>query len=385
MESTFTLPPEALAWGWQLLPADPKSPAGPAQPEALVAVVRKEVLADYKAVFTAAGLNPVFTPAALVRHVPGPAPAGPYAILEVGRASSELACFTAGVVESVRVIPWGMTKGDAIPGAAELDLGTDSPRRKLFFSCDPAQRAAVAARLREHGGPDWEPLPVPPGSSAAIVGLSQSNIAMGGMLRLEPQTRSAASRFDFSGAETKMWLRRAAVLLALLLVLPYVEAVLLRPLIAKQFSRTRVKKDQLVGVVDRELHFLQYLKQNQPPYLDALYLLAKAAPPDTSLNPISLNRKGEIALQATFQNAQQVMDFRARLNDNGSFTNVVVEEQVPTPDRQHVTARLTARWNLAAIANRPKALTEAPETQTSPTSRAVPPAGAAMPATPAKP
>jgi hypothetical protein len=99
--------------------------------------------------------------------------------------------------------------------------------------------------------------------------------------------------------------------------------------------------------IDRELDFVRHLKQNQPPYLDALFLLAKAAPPGSKLDSLSMNRRGDLALRGSMKDGQQVVGFRSKLIDSGFFASVAVEEQTPTPDRQKVTVRITAQWKAA--------------------------------------
>ena len=47
----------------------------------------------------------------------------------------------------------------------------------------------------------------------------------------------------------------------------------------------------------------------------------------------------------------QVTDFRAKLIASGFFSNVSVEEQSPTPDRQRVNLRMIAQWKPAAARN----------------------------------
>jgi len=96
-----------------------------------------------------------------------------------------------------------------------------------------------------------------------------------------------------------------------------------------------------LATIDQELDFLKFLKQTQPPYLDAIYLLAKSAPQGTHLEELSLSRHREISLRLKMANAQQVSDFRAKLIDSGWFANVMVEEQSPSPDRR-VAVRMTA-------------------------------------------
>ena len=99
-----------------------------------------------------------------------------------------------------------------------------------------------------------------------------------------------------------------------------------------------------LAMIDSELDFLRHLKQNQPPYIDALYLISRSVPPGTKLDTLSLSRRGELALRGTFQNANQVAEFRSKLLDSGFFSNIALEEQTPSPDRQKLTARLSATW-----------------------------------------
>src|SRR5213075_2783405 len=95
---------------------------------------------------------------------------------------------------------------------------------------------------------------------------------------------------------------------------------------------------------DRELRFLQYLKDNQPPYLDALATVANAVQPGTRFDSVSMNRRGDLALRGFMRDSQQVVDFRTKLIKSGFFSTVVVEEQNPTPDRQKVILRISAQW-----------------------------------------
>jgi hypothetical protein len=96
--------------------------------------------------------------------------------------------------------------------------------------------------------------------------------------------------------------------------------------------------------IDHEYDFLRNLKQNSPPYLDALYLFAKSAPQGARFDSTAMTRRGDISLRGYMHDAQQVTDFRAKLIDSGFFDRVTVEEQVPTPDHQKVNVRITAQW-----------------------------------------
>jgi hypothetical protein len=343
IESEFPLPPEELAWGWRPLAQSP------GKQEVLVAAVRKEIIAEYAAVLTAAGLNPVFTPAALARNELCPATTGSHAILEIGGLSSELALFKDGVAESVRMLAWGRDNLEAAPGSVAKVFGEGWQGRKIYLSGNATALAATAAMLYQRWNLASEPLEISAGKTAAMLGMEKLAALDDGLLRLGTSAKPSGRRIDFSGPETKLWLQRAAVLLALALLFPYVEALLLKPFVAKKYAVAKAEKDRMIAVVDPELRFLQSLKQNQPPYLDALFLFAKATPSGARIDPISMNQRGEISLRAVFQNGQQVSDFRAKLNEGGMFTNIVVEEQAPTPDRQKVNVRMSAKWNVAAF------------------------------------
>jgi hypothetical protein len=93
------------------------------------------------------------------------------------------------------------------------------------------------------------------------------------------------------------------------------------------------------------------LKQSQPPYLDALFVMAKSAPQGTRFDSLTMDRRGEISMHGVMQNGAQVTDFRAKLIASGFFSNVSVEEQSPTPDRQRVNLRMIAQWKPAAARN----------------------------------
>jgi hypothetical protein len=77
------------------------------------------------------------------------------------------------------------------------------------------------------------------------------------------------------------------------------------------------------------------------------------------------------------------------LLDTGCFTNVVVEEQTPTPDRQKLTVRMSAQWNAAAGRDAlAPALAALEAEKNKPAAKEVPPAKegpVARPAPPAAP
>jgi hypothetical protein len=124
------------------------------------------------------------------------------------------------------------------------------------------------------------------------------------------------------------------------LVFPYAEAIVLTPFLEKKLAALETDRGRL-AMIDQELDFTEFLKQSQTPYLEAIYLLAKSAPQGMSLESLSMGGKQPISLRLKLASAQAVTDFRAKLVDSGWFTNVVVEEQAPTPDRR-VSVRMTA-------------------------------------------
>ena len=117
----------------------------------------------------------------------------------------------------------------------------------------------------------------------------------------------------------------------------------LKPHLARKLQAITAEKGRLAAI-DRELDFLRYLKQNQPNYLDAIFLLSKATQPGTRFDSLSLNKRGDLSLHGPMPNGQQVGEFRAKLIDSGVFTNIAIEEQTPSPDRQRVIIRLSAQW-----------------------------------------
>jgi hypothetical protein len=127
---------------------------------------------------------------------------------------------------------------------------------------------------------------------------------------------------------------------------PYLEALLLKPHLTRKLQAITAEKGRL-ATIDRELDFLRYLKQNQPDYVDAIFLLSKAAQPGTRFDSLSLTKRGDLSLHGPMPNAQQAGDFRAKLIDSGVFTNIAIEEQTPSPDRQKVIIRLSAQWKQA--------------------------------------
>ena len=339
IEKEFPLSPDELAWGWREISNDP------ARREAIVAAVRKEVIEDYAAVLSEAGLSPEFTLSAFARELLCPSPNEPHAILEMGRNHAELTSIENGVATSLKILPANGNLSGAVL--------KNSSAKIIYVSGDAAAQSGVWEKLSARV--DCRRLEVPGGDgfSAATLGLKKSvseNIPLP-RLQSKPQPSKTPFSFswtDFTRGENRRWLTRAAVLLVLLLVLPYAEALLLKPLLGLKLASFKKQRQQFATVVEPELRFLQSLKQNQPPYLDAIYLFSQSAAPGSHLDSLSLNQHGDIAIKAAMQNAQQVTDFRAKLIASGFFANITVEEQTPVLNQQRVNVRMSAQWKSAA-------------------------------------
>lgn len=324
VESEFPLSPDELAWGWR------EVPTGSDQKEFLIIAVRKEIIEEISSLLAAAGLKVEFTLAAIARNALCPQPEGTHALLEIGPNDSELVCFENGVADSVRIF---LTSPEEALKAAAKFTGS-----KTIFLGGTNIPADNAGRRLE--------IPTGAGCSAATLGLKKLAAKGSDLFLLRVQPKPAKTTLQFSWAEHRPVLVRAAVLLGILLLLPFIEPLVLKPFLAHKLAKVKAEKEHFAALVDPELRFLQSLKQNQPPYLDALYVFSKAAPPGLHLDSISLGQHGDISLRAALQNAQQVMDFRAKLIDSGFFDSIVVEEQTPSPDRR-VNVRLTAQWKPA--------------------------------------
>jgi hypothetical protein len=353
IESEFPLPPDELAWGWQQLGETKPSNGAIAKQELLVAAVKKEVVADYQELLCACGTNPVFTLAALARSCLCPQPPESYAMLDIGNSQSELTCFEKGVPTVSRIIFWG---SDDISGPADAGLAALAQTlkgsltgTKLFVSGNKISDE-FTARLTKALGNGWqcEQLEVMGGEgrSAAILGLQQS-VGQDGNPPLVIRVKQSSGTASLATLDVKKWATRAVLLAATLLLLPYAEALLLKPHLAKKVAAFKAEAARL-AVIDRELDFLQYLKQNQPPYLDALFVFSKSTPPGTRFDALSMNSHGEVSLRGSFRDGQQVADFRSKLIASGFFANVTVEEQTPTPDHQKVNVRISAQEKPAA-------------------------------------
>ncbi len=388
LENEFPVPPDELAWGARQL-GDAQAPAnGPAgQQRFLIAAVKKDVIEEYAEVLSACGVTPLFTLAALAREAMCPASPATHSILDIGRHHSELISIESGVPQIVRILPWG---GESLTHAIEQELGvthdeaeklkiqlgqpaTVDPElarraqaaidhaldslarlmnghqasRKLYLTGRSARTGVLApslARKLPAGGvcESLEPEPAA-GRSAAILGLRAATERGDGRAPLIIRVTQTNGTQGLTRPAPWKWVALAASLVLAIALLPFAEAVVLKPYLARKLAALKADRGRL-GMIDGEFGFLQYLKQNQPPYLDALYLLAKSAPPGTRIESLSMNRRGDLSLRASLQNSQQVTEFRGKLIDSGFFERVTLEEQAPIMNQPKVNVRISAQW-----------------------------------------
>jgi hypothetical protein len=412
IEREFPLPPDQLAWGAQPLKSgDPRLKPANGKTEFLVVAVKKRALEEYAAILADAGAVTTFTLAALNRTYVCPQPPGTYSLLAIERNYSELITIDAGIPVAVRVIPWGHDNlalpepttrastaavlvasdpaasfGGTLPPAPQppatgLDtlvglLGAQSLGCALYLTAlsELSDLSGCAAQLSNRLGNGIECRAIDsnrPGASAAVLGLQRAVESQSGSPPLVLQLNQVRGKSKLPPQEQLKWAGIAAALLLLALLLPYAEALLLKTHLANKLLA--IKSDQTrLAVIDRELDFLQYLQANQPPYLDAMLVLAKSAPQGTRFDSVSMNRRGEVTLRGSLRDGQQVADLRSKLIASGFFSSVAVEEQAPSPDRQKVNVRMTAQWKPVGERISPPAEPAAASTQQKPQSMSPP-------------
>jgi len=366
IESEFPLAPSELAWGYRKIGSSIDSSAvnGSARQEVLVMAVRKEAVQEFADIFKAAGIDPVFTVAALARTGLCAQLPLSYAVLNVGADQSELAVFDQGAPASLSVLPPGptLTQKDT-----EEKLGRNG--YTLYQTgVKPVAPIADAQLL------DFQP---GPGRSSATEGLQKLAarhqpppivLLMGPDEQVEAKTHNVPWK----------WIAVIGALVLAMILAPYGVAEIGKARLQRKLAAIKADRSRLT-VIDQELGFLQNLKTRQAPYLTAMYIMSDAAPQGTKFDSIAMTLNGDVSLRANLQNnpaqsGQSVSDFRAKLLASGFFANVVVEEQTPTQDRQRVNIRLTTQWKPAEARERlnigPKIDESKTNTAATPTNRA---------------
>jgi hypothetical protein len=333
LEREFPLAPEELAWGWNELSANG------VKREVLLAAVRKDTVEDYAAMLAEAGFRTEFTLAGLARNFLCPAVKGDYAILEVGATQAELISFEDAAPSSLRLFPTKTLTADLILKKTAARIlyvsGTDGAASKWVEQLG----TQLDCRRLEFPGGD--------GDSSALAGLKKAALDKKPLLLLGVQPKMTKAVWNISLGAHRQNLTKVAILLVILMLFPFAESLLLKPVVGWKLASFKKHKLQFDSVVAPELNFFLYLKQNQPPYLDTLYVLAKASPPGMHISSLTLDQLGDVSLKLEVQNAQQIMDFRGKLIDSGFFSNVSLEEQTPVPGPPKLNARMSLRWKPA--------------------------------------
>ena len=366
LEAEFPLPPESLTWGW--LPSLTTQSMGVEEPPPImVGAVRKDATDELAAVLSRVTSQIVFTPGLLARAALVPADTMPFAVLDVGPTHSELLCWHPAKPPSIRVLAWGeSSENDNNPSLTSSRPSPQSttapaplnqiPDVPLFIS-GPAKTVHWAInRLSPFRSTYGRPVPLTdpeePGLTAAMEGIrriqnsspsSGTSGAERSTLLLEMHREPVRTVPVRSGRIPQRPAAMAAALLLAVLLAPYLEALLLQPALARRLTALKSESEQL-AVIDRELSFLQFLEQNQSPHVDAVYVVANAIPQGSRIETMNLSRQGEVSLTGWLRDPSQLGEFRLKLINSGFFSTVVVEDQSPTPDRQRINFRITARW-----------------------------------------
>lgn len=380
IEGELPLGPDELAWGWVKV-----GQAGTMQ-DVLVAAIRRTSVGEIAELLAACGLVPRFTLAALARagsvepRRPG---GGGEAWLDIGAEHSEwLALDEAGPVR-LRILPWGeqtvvrewttrlgvtheaaarwMDRLLREDGAHDEGVGPaweESVRTlaSLVPSPVPGGRVRLTGRLADVSGfaallsaslgPDIRVESGEPAGDrmvpAGLRSLRDGRMGGAGEGGLWLSTEAPEAPTVLAQPALRKWGLLAAALLLAVLAIPYLEAVVMLPRLAERVAAVKANKARL-ETIDQQVDFLRHLRQNQMPYLEALLVLGKTAPPGSKMDSLNLNRKGEMALRIAMRQPPEVTGFRTKLTDSGFFSSVVIEEQSPTPDRQKIQVRISAQ------------------------------------------
>lgn len=325
LETQLPIAPNELAWGCSPLERNGGPGDGSGLQNYLVVAVKRDVLQDYTGILANAGVAAEYTISALARRVLCPEAAGEFSVVDAGRSRMELATFDARGPLSLRVVT----------GSVE-NLNGQAGHGKIFVTGE----SESALRLKERLGLNTEVLggEAGPGRTAANEGLrklvegGERPILLGGY---EPVPPGRASR-------QWKWPALAAVLLFLVIALRYAESIIYRGRLHGKLAAISLQRASLPKV-EREFAFLNFIKTNQPPYIDALTVLAQSAPPGTRIDTLSFVRSGDLSLRGSVGEAKGPGEFRSKLIESGFFSRVVLEEQAPTSDGQKFTFRLSAQ------------------------------------------
>ncbi|MEI9863345.1 MAG: hypothetical protein WDN00_02060 [Limisphaerales bacterium] len=223
--------------------------------------MKKEVVADYHEILWECGTEPVFTLAALARKNLCTQPADSFAMLDIGDSQSELTVFEKGVPIISRIIFWGSeSPSGTADGQLEVLAKTVNGSLagvKVFISGNVIS-GEITAQLAKTlaNGLQGERLTAGEDKilSAAIYGLKKVT-EQGGEPELCIRIKQPDNtNINLASLDLKKWGVRVGALVLILLLLPYVEALVLKPHLAKKVAAFKTEAARLT-VIDRELDF----------------------------------------------------------------------------------------------------------------------------------
>jgi Tfp pilus assembly protein PilN len=360
VETEFPLPADQLAWGYARLPAEPSTHAS-AGIDVVVGAVKHEILDDYTTLMQTWGLEPTFLPSAGIRRKLRPHPAADGAVVALEMDTTEWASFDTRGLLAVRTFPWGYRRWTLDPASTALhpdgvrndlaqairSMPAPGPHPTGWVSTASPVLPSILATLQQFC-PTWRGwFPLPTDSSHPEPTLLPAMLQdwqrkdTGDWLPLRRAGGIVAQ--PVTPHVPWKWLGRAAALLALVVLIPYGEALMLKPGLARRLAELKSHESRLAAI-DQQWEFLRHLKQNQPPYVDALYVLTQALPSGTQIDSVSMNRRGDMVLRGLLRTPDEIVNFRSKLIASGFFAHVTVDERTPSPDRQGIQYRLTAQW-----------------------------------------
>ena len=347
IDAQFPLSSEELAWGYS------RSTASGAQlQDFIVAAVKKESLQTYRDLLTNAGFEPLFGIAALTRpnlstHAPTK-----FGVVEIGQHKSELVTLDERGPATLRVVALGAESSASAEPLLET-LRNNGPFQKIYVSV----KSAALWSQRISPGIPAEMLLVPVGQSSAIAGLRESLRRGDEPLLISGQRESI--RIQRAPAQWR-WLAAVAVLGLISLGLRFAEPMLRRSHLTRTIDDISAARAKLPKV-DHEVAFLQYIKTNQPAYIDIVAAMAGAAQQGTKFEAVTISRHGEVSLRGTAQGAQAAGTLRAKMFESGYFSNVVLDEQTPGQNNQ-VSFRMTGQLRSEAERKLPPPKADSPPT-----------------------
>ncbi len=319
LEAQLPISPDELAWGCAPLP---QSDGATGMQDFLVVAVKKELIEDYSAILAGANLSGNFTIAALARRALCDHSAELFSLLEVSRTRIEIAAFDSRGPLSLRTSPWD----GAAPTLKDSLITGDSQKLYLF--------GASAQTLSGLG------IPIEVLDGYPAEGRTTANSGLERLIRsgAEPPFLDSHQLTEKTHFPIWRWACLAVALGVGALGLRYAETIVYGTRLERKLSAIASYRSRLPNVA-HEFSFLNFIKTNQPPYLDVLAELAVAAPAGIRLDNVTLTRRGDVTFRGAIGDGQALSQFRAKLIASGFFSRIVIDEQTPSSDGHKTTFR----------------------------------------------